>query len=121
MSNTRGFTAVEVLVAATIVVVFLVGIASMMPTAYRTIDWSGEETVAVTLTKQRLEWLRNQPFTAAAMAAGTTTENLAGSDAGYTRTTTIQDNTPINAVKQVTVTVATPARRSVQIVTLIAE
>ena len=121
MRNARGFTIVEVLVTATLVAVALLAIAGMMPTAYRTVDWSGEETVAVTLAKQRLEWLRNQPYTSAPMAAGTTTENLAGNYAGYTRTTSIQDNTPIAGVKQVTVTVATPARRTAQILSLIAQ
>jgi len=121
MSNTRGFTAIEVLFAAVIVAVALVGIAGLFPTAYRTVDWSGEETVAVTLAKQRLEWLRNQPFGAGPMAAGTTTETLGGNYAGYTRTTSIQDNTPIAGVKQVTVTVATPARRTAQILSLIAQ
>jgi prepilin-type N-terminal cleavage/methylation domain-containing protein len=121
MRNARGFTIVEVLVTATLVAVALLAIAGMMPTAYRTVDWSGEETVAVTLAKQRLEWLRNQPYTSAPLAAGTTTEVLAGDYGGYTRTTTVQDNTPINEMKQVTVTVATPSRRSAEIVTLIAE
>jgi prepilin-type N-terminal cleavage/methylation domain-containing protein len=121
MNNTRGFTVIEVLFAAVIVAVALVGIAGLFPTAYRTVDWSGEETVAVTLAKQRLEWLRNQPFTAAPMDAGTTTETLAGDYTGYTRTTSIQDNTPIAGVKQVTVTVATPARRTAQILSLIAQ
>ena len=121
MRNTRGFTAVEVVIAAVIIAIALVGIAGLFPTAYRTVDWSGEETVAMTLAKQRLEWLRNQPFISAPMVAGTTTENLAGNYAGYTRTTSIADNTPINGVKQVTVTVATPVRRSVQILSLIAQ
>jgi type II secretion system protein I len=121
MRNTRGFTAIEVLIAAVIIAVALVGLAGMFPTAYRNVDWSGEETVALTLAKQRIEWLRNQAYTSAPLAAGTTTENLAGNYAGYTRQTVITDNNPIAGMKRVTVTVTTPVGRSAQLVSLIAE
>jgi Tfp pilus assembly protein PilV len=120
MSNARGVSAVEVLIVASIIVVALLGISSTLPTGYGNVDRSGKDTVAVNLAQQRIEWLRNQAFASAALAAGTTTEALAGSYAGYTRTTTIQDNTPITNVKQVTVTVATLSGRSVQLVSLIA-
>ncbi len=120
MSNNRGFSALEVLVAASIVAVALLAIANMFPTAYQTVDRSGEDTMAVTLAQQRMEWLRNHAYTSAALAAGTTTENLAGDYAGFTRTTTVQDDTPMGGVKQVTVTVATPARRSAEITSVVA-
>ena len=121
MRNTRGFTVIEVLVAAVIIAVALVGLAGLFPTAYRTVDWSGEETVAVTLSKQRLEWLKNQPYTSAPLAAGTTTENLAGNNAGYTRQTVVAVDNPLVGVKLVTVTVTTPVGRTVQLVSMIAE
>lgn len=124
ITSTRGFTFVELLVAAAIVAIALVGIAGMTPTAYRTVDWSGEDTMAVTLAKQQIEWLKNQPYTSAPLAAGTTTENLVGNYAGYTRTTVVVDDPPalgVAGIKQVTVTVATPAGRSVQLVSLIAQ
>ncbi|MEE8288270.1 MAG: prepilin-type N-terminal cleavage/methylation domain-containing protein, partial [Nitrosomonadaceae bacterium] len=108
MRNSRGFTAIEVLIAAAIVAVALVGLAGMTPTAYRTVDWAGEDTVAVILAKQRLEWLKNQSYTSALLAAGTTTQNLAGNYTGYTRTTVIADDPPalgVAGIKQVTVTV----------------
>jgi len=124
ITSTRGFTFVELLVAAAIVAIALVGIAGMTPTAYRTVDWSGEDTMAVTLAKQQIEWLKNQPYTSAPLAAGTTTENLVGNYAGYTRTTVVVDDPPalgVAGIKQVTVTVATPTGRSVQLVSLIAQ
>jgi len=121
MRNTRGFTVVEVLVAAVIIAVALMGLAGLFPTAYRTVDWSGEETVAMTLAKQRLEWLKNQAYASAPLAVGPTTENLTGNNAGYTRQTVVTGNAPIPGVKMVMVTVTTPVGRSVQLVTLIAE
>lgn len=124
MTSTRGFTIVELVVAAAIVAVALLGIASMTPTAYRTVDWSGEDTMAVTSAKQQIEWLKNQSYTSAPLAAGTTTENLTGDYAGYTRMTVIEDDPPalgVAGIKQVTVTVTTPVGRRVQLVSLIAE
>jgi len=124
MRNSRGLTALEVLIAAAIVAIALVGLAVMTPTAYRTIDWAGEDTVAVTLAKQRIERLKNQSYTSALLAAGTTTQNLAGNYTGYTRTTVIEDDPPalgVAGIKQVTVTVVTPVGRSVTVVSLIAE
>ena len=121
MTSARGFTILEVLMAAAIVAIALMGLAGVFSTAYRTVDWSGEDTVAVTLGKQRLEWLKNQPYTSAALAAGPTTENLTGDYAGYTQQTVVIDDNPLVGVKQVVVTVTTPVGRSVQLVTLIAE
>lgn len=120
MRNARGFSALEVLIAAAIIAVALVGLAGLFPTAYRTVDWSGEETVAMTLAKKRIEWLRNQGYSSAPMALGTTPENNAENNAGYTRETVVVPG-PIAGVKQVTVTVTTPVRRNVQLVSLIAE
>jgi prepilin-type N-terminal cleavage/methylation domain-containing protein len=124
MTSARGFTFVELLVAAAIVAIALVGIAGMTPTAYRTVDWSGEDTMAVTAAKQQIEWLKNQPYTSAPLAAGTATENLVGNYVGYTRTTVVVDDPPalgVAGIKQVTVTVATPAGRSVRLVSVIAQ
>lgn len=130
MNNTRGFSAIEVLIASTIIVVALLAIANMAPTAYRTVDRSGEDTAAVTMAQQHIEALKNLPFTDPGLAdnspAGVTvpvTVTYDGVTYTYTRTTTIVDNTPMNGVKQVTVTVSTPTigRQPVTLVTLIAQ
>jgi type II secretion system protein I len=121
MSTAKGFSLVEVLIATAIVAIAFLAIASMFPTAYRNVDWSGEKTTAAALAEQRLEWLMNQSYASAPLAAGTTNENLAGAYVGYTRTTTIQDDTPMLGVKDVRVTVASPAGRSVQLVTVITQ
>lgn len=117
-----GFSAVEVLVAASITAYALLAIAGMFPVAYTNADRSGEETTAVALAQQRIEFLKNQAYTSAALAAGTTSENSIGGYPGYTRTTVIQDDTPLIGVKRVTVTVNMPTvGKSVQLTALIAK
>lgn len=120
MSVEKGFSLVEVLIATAIVAIAFLAIASMFPIAYQNVDWGGEQTTAAALAEQRLEWLMNQSYVSAPLAEGTINENLAGAYAGYTRTTTIQDDTPMPGVKDVRVTVTSPSRRSVQLVTVIA-
>ncbi len=118
MRMAKGFSLVEVLIASAILAVGLMGLASMFPTAYTNVDRSGDQTVGVTLAEQQLELLRNRSYIA--LAAGTTTETAIPGYAGYTRTTTIQNDIPTTGVKQVMVTVATPAGRNVQTMSLIA-
>jgi prepilin-type N-terminal cleavage/methylation domain-containing protein len=124
MTSTRGFTFIEVLIAAAVVSIALVGLAGLTPIAYRNVDWSGEDTMAVTSAKQQIEWLKNQSYTSVPLAAGTTTQNLAGDYAGYTRMTVVEDDPPalgVAGIKQVTVTVTTPTGRSVRLVSMIAQ
>ncbi len=118
MKTGRGFSLLEVLIAISILAVAILAAASMFPTAYTNVNRSGVDTVAVTLAQQRFEWLRNQAYSSAALAAGTTTESAISGYSGYARTTLIQDNSPISGVKRVTVTVAAPAGRSIQITSL---
>ncbi len=115
----NGFSAIEVLIAMSILAVALLAIASMFPTAYTNVDRSGEETMAATLAQQRIEWLRNQSY--ASLVNGTTPETNIPGYALYTRTTVVQVDTPLTGLKQVTVTATTPSGRSVQLVSLIAE
>ncbi len=124
MRKAAGFSLVEVLIAAAILAVALLAIASMFPIAHTNVDWSGDQTVAVTLAQQRIEWLRNQTYTSAALADGTTTENLTGTYVGFTRTTVIEDDPPalgVAGIKQVTVTVAAPSGKSVGLVTVVTQ
>ncbi|MFQ5990452.1 MAG: hypothetical protein ACE5K9_11100 [Candidatus Methylomirabilales bacterium] len=137
MSNDRGFSAIDVLIAATITVVALLAIANMAPTSYQNVDRSGKDTVAVTLAQQRLEQLKNLPFTDPGLADPSPgalpgpahdllpPENVNVDGAVYTRTTNIEDDPAslggLAGIKQVTVTVRTPTGRSVQLVSHIAQ
>lgn len=119
----RGFTVVEVLIAATIVVVGLLALATMFPTGYSTVTKSGIQSCGLALAQQRIELLRNTPYNN--IAGGTTTESCSGYS-GYTRATVVQDNTPTTNAKQITVTVTlpsagTPTSQPIQLTTIVAK
>jgi len=122
----RGFSALEVLIAATVTVVGILAVASMFPSSYTNVNKSGKQTAAVHLAQQRIEALRNQGY--ANILTGTTSPGDDESNVaitgytGYTRSTTIALNTPAGTtMKQMTVTVKPPAGKVVTVVSLIAE
>jgi Tfp pilus assembly protein PilV len=119
--TSSGFPLIEVLVGGFVVVLALLGVATMCLAAYGHLDRSGEQTQAVILGQQRIEWLRNQGYSSSAMSAGTTTEVLTGTYANYSRVTVVQDGTPRSGVKQISVTVTTPSGIDVQVVGLLAD
>lgn len=105
MRDRRGFTVVEVLIAAAIVVVGLLALATMFPTGYSTVTKSGIQSTGLALAQQQIEYLRNQGYSNITL---TTACPVAGSS-GYTCTKAVQDNTPTTGAKQVTVTVTLPS------------
>ena len=121
MRDQSGFSLVEVLVAGALLVVVLLAVAGMSLTAFGHLGRSGEQTSAAALGQQRVEWLRNQDWSSADLSAGTTTEVLAGTYAGFVRTTTVQDDTPRAGVKRLTVATTTPSGRGASVVALLAE
>lgn len=124
----QGFTAVEVLIAAAIVVAGFLAMASMFPTGYSTVTKSSNQSTGLALAQQQIECLRNMPYASIDNTASCPGENP---PPGYTRTTVVQADPTINAVqvkgaKQVTVTVAmptagAPASRDIVLTTIIAQ
>jgi len=72
-----GFTLMELLMASTIMVVALLGIASVLPTADMTLHRSGQITKAISLAQEMLEMIRNDPFTNLDLYNGVDTRNTA--------------------------------------------
>jgi prepilin-type N-terminal cleavage/methylation domain-containing protein len=121
MRREEGFSLVEVLVALALIAGGLLAIATMSLTSLQSVDRSGEETTAMILGQQRIEWLRNQAYASSALAAGTTSETLTGDYSGYSRVTVIVDDVPIAGVKRLTVSTTSPSGRVVPISSFIAE
>jgi prepilin-type N-terminal cleavage/methylation domain-containing protein len=72
-----GFTLLEVLLAATIMVVALLGIASVLPSADMNIHQAGQISKAVSLAQQLIETLKNDPFSSLPSYQGVDTRNTA--------------------------------------------
>ena len=61
-SNGKGFTVVEVLIAAAILLVALLAVADMLPTSSTNVDEGGRISTAVALAQQTLEVVKNSGF-----------------------------------------------------------
>ncbi|MEW6188014.1 MAG: prepilin-type N-terminal cleavage/methylation domain-containing protein [Thermodesulfobacteriota bacterium] len=97
--NKAGFTLVEILVAITLILFGLLGAAQLQVMTIFTNSTSSQRTTAITLAQDRLEELRTRPFAQIGTPPFSDTSGL------YTRTWTIQNNTPAAGMAQVTVTV----------------
>jgi prepilin-type N-terminal cleavage/methylation domain-containing protein len=86
LGDRRGFTLVEVLVAAMILVVALLTLASMFPVGYRQITDAGRMTVAVSGARHILEDVGDIPFANISNLNGVDTATNAGVIAGLTGT-----------------------------------
>lgn len=62
-SASQGFTVIEMLVASTILVVALLGVAAVLPVADITLHQSGQVSKAVSLAQEMIEMIKNDRFT----------------------------------------------------------
>ena len=86
LGDRRGFTLVEVLVAAMILVVALLTMASMFPAGYKQIADGGRMTMAVAGARHILEDVGDVPFNNISNLNGVDTASNAGVIAGLTGT-----------------------------------
>lgn len=73
----NGFTIVEVLVAAAILLVALLGIAAVMPTADMNLHLAGQISKAASLAQEIIEMTKNDPFSQLSLYHGVDTRNPA--------------------------------------------
>lgn len=142
LGNSHGFTLVEVLVAAMILLVALLTLASMFPVGYKQITDAGRMTVAVSGARHILEDVGDIPFANISNINGVDTASnsgviaglggtesamarrwrymLAGSGNGFTftsaETTAWGTAQPFGGRAQVTVVNTTATRRTVTVV-----
>lgn len=102
MKNTKGFSLVEVLVAAAILAVILLAIAGLFSTAYSNVGHGGHRTKAVALAKQKMEEFRDGIFPPTTAGSPETVDGI------YTRSWTVAVTGAPSQVATVTVTVAWP-------------
>jgi len=74
-SGQTGFTILELLVASVIMIVALLGIAAVLPTADMTIHQSGQMTKAISLAQEMIEAVRNDSANDPELYDGVNTTN----------------------------------------------
>lgn len=104
IKDQRGFSLLEMLVAITILAVGLLGIAGLQGTTIRRNVSAMRNTEATALIEDKIEEYRNTPY--ANITVGTETDPNLGSSGIYTRTSTVQENAPLNDTKTITVQVS---------------
>ncbi len=70
-----GFTITEMLLAAGIMVVALLGITGVLPTAHQNIHYGGQQSKAVSLAQSMLEMIKNDPYNDLSQYNGVDTRN----------------------------------------------
>ena len=127
----RGFTLIELIVVIVIMAIASVPLFGLFSQAGISMLANEKIQTATQLAQERAEHLlavrRNQGYTAADVSAGQV-ENLAGNYTGYTRTTSIIDETvpyagsdcpAVGACKQITVSVAEAGKTRAEITFLL--
>lgn len=102
MRNAKGFSVVEVLVAASILAVVLLAIGSLFSTAYSNVGYGGRRTVALAMANQKMEELRDGIFPPSTAGSPETINGL------YTRSWTVTVTGAPSQVATTTVTVSWP-------------
>lgn len=93
-ADEKGFTLLEIIIALLVMMISVLGTASLFIFAINYNSGSRDRTVALAIAQQRIERLRNIPFTDAALnatAAAGTTETLQTNNRTFAVTTVITD------------------------------
>jgi type IV pilus assembly protein PilV len=109
----RGYTIVEVLVGIVLLSFGILAVAQMQIMTMNSNKLANQKTMAITLAQDKAEYFRTIPYT----TIGNTP--LSDSVGSYTRSWVVENNTPANNMKRVTITVSWSGKQ-VQMQTIIA-
>jgi len=109
----RGYTIVEVLVGIVLLSVGILAVAQMQVMTMNSNKAANQKTTAITLAQDKAEYFRTIPYST---IGNTPLSDTVGS---YNRSWVVENNTPANNLKRVTITVSWPGKQ-VQMQTIIA-
>ena len=99
LQNRKGISLIETMMAITFLSMGLLGVAQMVPSGMVAVTQARVETLAIQAAQEKLDEVRSNDFTAAALAAGSY-EEAAGK---YTLKWTITDADPVPGSKRIDV------------------
>lgn len=99
-SDAKGFSLVEVMIAITFLGIGLLAVAQFIPLGMAGITQARVRTNAVQAAQLRLDDLKSEDFSSAALTAGTYTETAGN----YTLSWTIIDDNPVPGSKRINLT-----------------
>ncbi len=107
LSNQKGFTLLELLIALTILTIGLLGLAGLHIAAIQGNVSGFKISTAAAVAQERIEELKALDASAAALTAGAHAAdgNQVVQGITYNRSYTIQDNTPVTGTSTITLTV----------------
>lgn len=117
-NNQQGTSVVEIMVALLIFGIGVVAATRMLPQSSAHTTHSRNRTTAVNLAQEEIEELMADGFLSADLAAGDHADANNPINNHFTRTWSITDNTPIQDMKLISVSVSFPASGADSSVTL---
>jgi len=117
-NNEKGASVVEIMVALVIFGIGVVSAVRLLPQSSAKTTHSRNRTIAVNMAQEKIEELMSEQFESADLTAGD--HNDAGNPLSnhFNRTWTITDNTPVQDMKMMSVSVTFPASAADSSVTL---
>ncbi|MCX5880491.1 MAG: prepilin-type N-terminal cleavage/methylation domain-containing protein [Deltaproteobacteria bacterium] len=119
----KGFTLIETLMAIAIIAIGLLALAALQTTAISGTGKANKHSMAVLLAEDQIENYKNIPYDSIPSSPSTESGTPLSSWGIFTRTTIVQDGSPVPGSKTITVTVSWPDKvpRSVVFQTIIAQ
>ena len=119
----KGFTLIETLMAIAVIAIGLLALAALQTTAISGTGRANKHSMAVLLAEDQIETYKNIPYDSIPSSPSPETGTTLSPWGIFTRTTTVQDSTPVPGSKTITVTVSWPDKvpRSVVFQTIIAQ
>lgn len=102
----EGFSAVELMIAITMLGILMLGFLSVFPMGLRTVAKGERMTVATSLAQDEIERLKTLPDNDADLVAGNHADPANPILGVYTRTWTVTDDNPMAGMKSVNMSVA---------------
>lgn len=102
----RGFTLVEMMIALVLFGVGMMALAQVLPRGLSVRDKARRMSVATSMAQEEVERLRNLPFNHADLAGGNHLDPDNPIDIAFRRQWTVEDDTPVEDMKRVSVTVS---------------